>query len=122
MLQSFEEACAQHSYPNVHLERFSADMPRPAAPGTSEFNVELVRSGRTVHVTAGETVLAAVQAAGVTVDYACEQGVCGACETKVISGAVVHCDSVLSSEEQRTNKTMMICVSRCASERLVLDL
>jgi hypothetical protein len=31
-------------------------------------------------------------------------------------------DSILTKAEQAANKTMMICVSRCKSERVVLDL
>jgi ferredoxin len=48
--------------------------------------------------------------------------VCGACETRIISGEVEHLDSILTKSEQAANKTMMICVSRCKSERVVLDL
>jgi hypothetical protein len=35
---------------------------------------------------------------------------------------VDHRDSVLTPEEQDENTTIMICVSRCRSRRLVLDL
>ena len=59
--------------------------------------------------------------AGVDVPFSCEQGICGACETRVIDGDVDHRDSILTDSERAANKTMMICVSRCRSQRLVLD-
>jgi ferredoxin len=52
----------------------------------------------------------------------CQEGTCGTCETTVLSGVPDHRDSVLTSEEQAAGDTMMICVSRSCSARLVLDL
>ena len=52
----------------------------------------------------------------------CREGICGTCETKVISGIPDHRDSVLSAKEKATNKSMMVCVSGCKSSALVLDL
>jgi ferredoxin len=50
------------------------------------------------------------------------EGICGACETKVIEGTPDHRDVVLTEAERQASKTMMICCSGCKSERLVLDL
>ncbi|MDZ4355874.1 MAG: 2Fe-2S iron-sulfur cluster binding domain-containing protein, partial [Variovorax sp.] len=55
-------------------------------------------------------------------DHSCKEGVCGACETAVIEGEVDHHDGILTKIERASNKTMMICVSRCKGERLVLDI
>jgi ferredoxin len=52
----------------------------------------------------------------------CQEGTCGTCETTVLSGTPDHRDSVLTDDEQAANDTMMICVSRSCSPRLVLDL
>jgi tetrachlorobenzoquinone reductase len=48
--------------------------------------------------------------------------VCATCETGVIAGIPDHRDSVLSPEEQASNKTMMICCSGSKSKTLVLDI
>jgi DNA-directed RNA polymerase sigma subunit (sigma70/sigma32) len=40
----------------------------------------------------------------------------------VLEGLPDHRDSVLSKSEREANKSMMICVGGCKSERLVLDL
>jgi ferredoxin len=52
----------------------------------------------------------------------CLEGICGTCETVVVDGDVDHRDSVLNEEEREANEYMMICVSRCRSARLTLDL
>jgi ferredoxin len=58
----------------------------------------------------------------VDVPWSCEEGICGSCETKVLEGQVDHRDMVLTPAEQATNTVMMVCVSGCKSDRLVLDL
>jgi tetrachlorobenzoquinone reductase len=92
-----------------------------AAPSTG-FTVELATSGRTFFVPAGRTVLEVLAEAGVDVAYGCKQGVCGACETRVLSGTPDHRDEVLSDEERAANATMMLCCSGSLSACLVLDL
>ena len=119
MLDAFEAATAGRPASHVHVEYFKAKE-LPAASGG--FDVKLVRSDRTIQVQPGKTILDALLDAGVTVNYACSEGVCGTCETKVIDGVPDHRDLFLSSEEQAENKTIMICCSGSKSETLVLDL
>ncbi|WUW24493.1 PDR/VanB family oxidoreductase [Streptomyces sp. NBC_01463] len=102
----------------LHLERFAAT--GPDAAGSPPFEVELRRSGRTVPVAAGQSVLAAVRAELPHVAYSCEQGFCGTCQQRVLEGDIEHRDDLLSDAERRD--AMLICVSRCRGERLVLDL
>jgi len=119
MLESFEAACAARPPEHVHREYFSAKA-LPAKAGG--FVVELARSGKTVEVEAGMSILDAVLAAGVNVPYACMEGTCATCETRVLSGTPDHQDVVLSNAEREANDVMMICCSGSKSERLVLDL
>ncbi|MFD5203342.1 PDR/VanB family oxidoreductase [Streptomyces sp. NPDC058375] len=102
----------------LHLERFSADT--DDASGTGPFEVELHRSGRTVRVAAGQSVLAAVREEVPYVAYSCEQGFCGTCQQRVLAGEIDHRDELLTDDER--GDSMLICVSRCRGERLVLDL
>lgn len=121
MLSAFERACAQLDYPHVHMERFAAV---PDSPGEqSGFEVICQRSGKTVEVPAGKSILDALVDAGLAPDHSCKEGVCGACETAVLGfeGELTHCDGVLNATERQAGKTMMICVSRCTGRRLVLD-
>ena len=80
------------------------------------------RSGLTVTVPPGQSILEALEEQGVSVLSSCQEGVCGTCETRVIEGVPDHRDSLLSEEEQEANEYMMVCVSRAKSDRLVLDL
>jgi len=69
-----------------------------------------------------EETLNALLDAGIAVNYACTEGVCGTCETRVIEGTPDHRDQFLSKEEQAANKTIMICCSGARSRTLVLDI
>jgi hypothetical protein len=44
------------------------------------------------------------------------------CETPIVPGAIDHRDSVLTTDEQDDDWAMMICVSRAACPRIVLEL
>ena len=120
-LASYEDGCQKLGLAHVHLERFAA---APlAAPQTPEvgYAVELRRTGKTVQVAAGTSLLDTLINAGMNPEYSCREGVCGACEVRVISGDVDHRDQILSEQERAANKSMMICVSGCRSGNLVLD-
>ncbi|MGM9348733.1 PDR/VanB family oxidoreductase [Streptomyces salinarius] len=106
----------------LRLERFRPKEAAVVAPAEAEFEVVLARSGRTVAVPPGVSVLDAVREAGVEVLYSCTEGTCGTCETEVVEGEPDHRDSVLTEEERAAGETMLVCVSRCRGRRLVLDL
>jgi len=105
----------------LHTERFHPKA--HALEGANHgFVVRLDYSGIDVTVAADQSILQAVEAAGIPVETSCREGTCGTCETTVLDGVPDHRDSVLSDEEHATNETMMICCSRALSPRLVLDL
>ncbi|GAA4672683.1 PDR/VanB family oxidoreductase [Gordonia humi] len=105
----------------LHVERFSPKETTGDEVDTA-FEVELAQSGTTVQVAADQSILAAVLAAGVDADFSCQEGTCGTCEVAVLDGEIDHRDSVLDEEEAAAGDVMMICVSRCRSKRLVIDL
>jgi ferredoxin-NADP reductase len=121
LLAAVERRCANWPSHALHVERFA---PRPAVPSTpdGEFEVLLKRSGRTLTVPAGKTILKVVEEAGVPVLSSCQEGTCGTCETVVLDGRPEHRDSVLTDDEREAGDLMMICVSRSRDPRLVLDL
>jgi tetrachlorobenzoquinone reductase len=86
------------------------------------FDVRLHRSGRTVAVQPGETILDVLLDAGVNVSFFCTEGICGTCETKVIDGIPDHRDTFLTDGEKAENSKLMICCSRSKSPVLTLDL
>ncbi|MGA5702717.1 PDR/VanB family oxidoreductase [Peterkaempfera bronchialis] len=105
----------------VHTERFTAPAPAPD-DGDRPFEVRLARSGRSVTVPVGTSVLDAIRDAGVDAPSSCEAGICGTCETTVLDGVPDHRDDLLTPGEHAAGRTMLICVSRCRGERLLLDL
>jgi ferredoxin-NADP reductase len=119
MLEAFEAATADRPPGQAHVEYFKAKE-KPAADGG--FEVRLARSQQTIAVQPGQTILDALLAAGINANYACSEGVCGTCETRVIEGTPDHRDLFLSREEQQANKSIMICCSGSKSSTLVLDI
>ena len=103
----------------VHYEYFSSNVESATEGG---YVVVLAKSGTEVAVPAGQSILHAVNAAGGNVPFSCEDGVCGACETKVLEGIPDHRDMILTDIERTANKTMMVCCSGSKSARLVLDI
>nr|BFD80641.1 PDR/VanB family oxidoreductase [Streptomyces sp. Xyl84] len=121
LLKGVEERCADWPPGTLHVERF-APKELQAPVRDRAFEIELAQTGITVTVPPDKSVLQAVEEAGVQVLSSCQEGTCGTCETSVIEGTIDHRDSLLTPAEQEAHDTMMICVSRAACPRLVLDL
>ncbi|WP_175942893.1 PDR/VanB family oxidoreductase [Caballeronia sp. BCC1704] len=121
MLDAFDAACEAVGIANRHIERFQA-VPQAAPAVNHGYSVELARSKKLIDVAPGATLLDSLLEAGVEVEHSCMEGICGSCETRVLGGCPDHRDSVLSASERATNQVMMVCVSGCKGEKLVLDL
>ena len=123
LLDSVETACRDWPDGSLHIERFSAKaFDEPSADAPPSFEVECQRSGVTLTVDSDQSIYQACEAAGIDVLGSCMEGVCGTCECDILEGVGDHRDSVLNDAEKAANQTIMICVSRSRSERLVLDL
>lgn len=120
LIVALEQTCATKALP-LHVERFAPKPIVDAAPN-EEFEVVCAESGVTVTIPADSTILAEVRKAGIEVLSSCLEGTCGTCETDVLEGVPDHRDSMLTAEERKAGESMMICVSRCLGQRLVLDL
>lgn len=121
LISAVERACADRPAGQLHVEHFEAkEFGPPVWP--QPFEVELALTGVTVEVPLERSILDVVEDQGVLVVSSCRKGTCGTCETPVLEGDVEHRDSVLTPDEQEAADTMMICVSRAAGPRLVLDL
>lgn len=107
----------------LRLERFKA--PEIVVdPNVQEnsFDVVCQNSGERVTVGPETSVLNALLDAGLDLPSSCTEGICGTCEVGVLKGDVDHRDFLLSPAEQAANKSMFICVSRCRSAELILDI
>jgi len=125
LLHAVEAACAVDGrIGGLHFERFgaaTATADRPASTGGT-FEVELARTGVTLVVDERSSILDKVLEVVPDRPWACREGFCGSCETKVIAGEPEHADDVLSVGEREAGDVMMICVGRARSPRLVLDI
>jgi vanillate O-demethylase ferredoxin subunit len=119
MLDAFEAAAAGRPKEQVHVERFTPVMAAAVAGG---FTVKLARTGGSVYVAPGHSILDTLRSGGIGVPASCEQGICGTCETRVLAGTPDHRDSLLSDDEKKANNVMMVCCSGSKEDILVLDL
>ncbi|MBP8295736.1 MAG: 2Fe-2S iron-sulfur cluster binding domain-containing protein, partial [Burkholderiales bacterium] len=84
--------------------------------------VTLKRSGKRFTVPPGQSILDAVEAAGVQTASGCRGGTCGTCRVQVLKGKPEHRDTALGAEERGPGRLMCICVSRAEGTALSLDL
>jgi ferredoxin-NADP reductase len=123
LLDAIEERADSWPQGALHLERFSVpDDLAVHEAGDAPFEVVAKRTGVTVTVPADATILETLEDAGVSTLSSCSQGICGACETRVVEGRPEHRDYVLGEEEKASGEYIMICVSRTRTPRLVLDI
>lgn len=121
---------------SLHVERFLAAPARMAGAGAGgggagagdgsaaieaerAFEVEI--DGTVLTVPPDRSILDVAEEAGLLVLSSCREGTCGTCELRIAEGEADHRDSVLSADEQAAGHTMMICVSRAKTDRLVLE-
>lgn len=78
------------------------------------FEVEVPRLGVTVEVQRDESMLEALERAGVEMLYDCRRGECGLCEVRILGldGTVDHRDVFYSERQKAPNSKMCCCVSR----------
>ena len=116
------EAAARQGFPEdaVHLEYFS--VPEQPDYENHPFEIELVRSGRTLAVPDDKTISDVLLDNGVHVDVKCSDGICGVCKCGVLGGEVEHRDFVLSKAQRESQ--IITCQSRAVpgSGPLKLDL
>jgi len=120
LMNAFAKATQSLPAERVHTEHFSG-----VALDTSDdadFEVICARSNKRLSVPKGTSILAALEAAGLSPLCSCREGICGTCETTVLAGEPDHRDAVLSPAERASNATMMICVSRAQGKELTLDI
>lgn len=87
------------------------------------FKVSVPRLGAEIAVGADESILEAMEKAGIDVISDCRRGECGTCIVDIVSasGTVDHRDMFFSEGERAENRKICICVSRAVDGDLVLD-
>jgi ferredoxin len=93
-----------------------------AAPVSESVEIVCARAGKTFTLPPERSLLSMLDENRVRVRRSCRQGMCGACEVRVLEGTPDHRDSLRTSPEKAADGLMRACVSRSKSPRLVLDL
>lgn len=118
LMEAVRDMTGHWSASSVHFEDFGTSK----LPGVEDraFQVKLAKSGETIEVPVGQSILDALRAHGQEVPSSCESGTCGTCRVHFTAGEADHRDLVLSDRER--GREIMVCVSRSFSPELVLDL
>jgi dimethylamine monooxygenase subunit B len=114
----FALATAEHAgWPaqKIHKESFGG------ATGGTPFTVHLQRSNLTLSVGPEESLLDALESAGLAPPCLCRGGACGECKLPVLAGIPAHHDHFLSPAERAANDAILTCISRAQTPELVLD-
>jgi len=118
LIEDVERLSADAPAGSVRFERFE---PKATEPHP-EVAFEIEAGGQVLTVPPDRSILEVCEDAGMLVLSSCREGTCGTCETPLLEGNADHRDSVLTPAEQAEDRSLMICVSRALSPRLVLDL
>lgn len=119
LIDAFLAATRDRPAHAVHYERFAASQEAASEGG---FTLNLLRDGRTLPVPKGKSILDVLLDAGLNIEYACTQGVCGTCKVSVSGGIPDHRDDCLTEDERASNATIITCCSGSSSPVLTLDL
>jgi 3-ketosteroid 9alpha-monooxygenase subunit B len=102
------ELPAEHAQTGVTTEAPSAGLP-------SELVVHLEGKTHRVPYTPGQTILAAVRAAGLAPPFACEEAFCGSCAAKRVRGEVVLDRNDVFNAQELAEGWILTCHGRPAS-------
>lgn len=118
MIEAVREAASQCGWPpgQLHFESFGS-APKPSDQALA---VHLRRSGLTLSVAPGVSILDALLENGVWAGHECRRGECGSCITEVLAGEPDHRDYCLTPDQRRSS--MCTCVSWAKTSELTLDL
>lgn len=102
----------------------AAPEPAPAAPEAPSGAVEVsfTATGRQASVGGADTILAAAQAAGIAIPYACQMGLCGTCMVKKTGGEVTMQHQGGITDDDIALGYILACCSRPASGRIEIEL
>jgi phthalate 4,5-dioxygenase reductase subunit len=118
LMDSVRDMTGHWSGSAVHFEAFAdGSTPRPE---DVPFTVKVEKTGETIAVPVGVSILDALRKSGHPVPSSCESGSCGSCRTRLVSGDVDHRDFVLTQGEHATD--IMVCVSRGRGGEIVIDI
>jgi ferredoxin-NADP reductase len=121
MLEDAKQAWSASGRPveKLRFETFGNSGRHPSVP----FTVRIPRLGKEIAVGANQTMLEALEAAGVEMIFDCRRGECGLCALPILGfeGELDHRDVFFSNAEKAGNSKLCTCVSRVYGASITLD-
>jgi ferredoxin-NADP reductase len=121
LLEAAKQAWRESGRPldKLRFETFGSSGRYPSA----RFTMKIPRLGLEVAVPADQTMLEALEAAGVGMIYDCRRGECGLCALPIleVDGIVDHRDVFFSEAEKAGNAKLCTCVSRVYGTAISVD-
>ena len=121
LLEAAKRAWADNGRPvgQLRFETFGSSGRYASEP----FLVNIPRLGRQITVPRNQTMLEALEAAGVAMISDCRRGECGLCALHIIetNGLVDHRDVFFSAAQKDANAKLCTCVSRMAGGSITVD-
>jgi len=121
MLDAARRTWVANDRPEAHLrfETFASSGAYPAEP----FVVNVADHGISLTVAENETILDALDKAGVPVMYDCRRGECGLCAVRILAAdsRIDHRDVFLSEEQRLHMEKLCTCVSRVVGGSITID-
>ncbi|MFC3608835.1 PDR/VanB family oxidoreductase [Stutzerimonas tarimensis] len=104
----------------IHFEYFAAKAVDTSDDGS--FEVQVASTGKVYTIGRDDSIVSVLAEDGVEITTSCEQGICGACITRVLQGQPDHRDQVLTDQERNEENWFTPCCSRSLTPKLVLDI
>jgi vanillate O-demethylase ferredoxin subunit len=121
MLEDAKRAWRDSGRPidQLRFETFGNSGRRPQVA----FTAHIPRLGKAISVGVNQSLLEALEAAGVDMIYDCRRGECGLCALPILSvdGELDHRDVFFSEAEKAANAKLCTCVSRVYGGSITLD-
>jgi ferredoxin-NADP reductase len=121
MLEAAKRAWAASGRPvdRLRFETFGASGEYPSVP----FTVKIPRLDREILVTANQSMLEALEEAGIDMIFDCRRGECGLCALPILEadGIVDHRDVFFSEAEKAGDAKLCTCVSRVYGRAITVD-
>ena len=121
MLEAAKRAWRESGRPvdGLRFETFGSSGRYASEP----FTVRIPRLGKEVLVPRNQSMLDALEAAGVEMIWDCRRGECGLCAVRIleVEGTVDHRDVFFSDAQKATDAQLCTCVSRVAGGGITID-
>lgn len=102
-----------------HQESFMPPSANDESGSGALFQLQVPKFGKAITVEEGQTLLMALESAGVPIIGACRTGVCGSCKCKIVDGEVTHSSVSTLTDAEVASGYRLACSSQIRSDLVV---